>query len=343
MAKASTSIKWSTEIYAPFPYQIELVSGECFWFYDAKGQDGLGFYGHAGAGWKIGGVDVGLSPSNNVEIPLGVNLTWLSHTERKYYHIKYHLPRQAIAEAFAEKFDFEMDQKRNTRFYKSMDFAFAPGGFVSLRVSGVKTKEIANFQAEEANISWEFFARTNNFNPEGLTEEKYNSGFINDMPEPYKQQALKGEFPKERWKNYSNNKYPWHIATKMDLYGYRQSCVNGDSFFITKNNFKDIDLKQLQAVPTWYKWFYKENGKRYFASISFSKNIAGRKEDPEGDLHIFETFQKYFSSHQQSTALVIDKIDGQFVAYLTNGTKKVELTLHHLTNRELREEEFIWF
>lgn len=28
MAKASTSIKWSTEIYAPFPYQIELVSGE---------------------------------------------------------------------------------------------------------------------------------------------------------------------------------------------------------------------------------------------------------------------------------------------------------------------------
>ena len=84
MAKASTSIKWSTEIYAPFPYQIELVSGECFWFYDSKGLDGLGFYGHAGAGWKIGGVDVGLSPHHSVEIPLGVNLTWLSHTERKY-------------------------------------------------------------------------------------------------------------------------------------------------------------------------------------------------------------------------------------------------------------------
>lgn len=343
MTKASTRIQWFTEIFAPFPYQIELINGECFWFYDEKGQDGLGFYGHAGAGWKTGGVDVGLSPSNKVEIPLGVNLTWLSHTERKYYHIKYHLPRQAIAEAFEERFDFEMDKQRNTRFYKNINFAFAPGGFVALRVGGVKTKEIANFQAEQVDIPWEFFARTNNFNPNGLTEEKYNSGFINDMPEPYKQQALNGEFPTDRWKSYSMQKYPWHVASKMDIYGYRQICVNGDSFFITKNDFKNLDLKQLQAVPAWYKWFYKEDGKRFQATLCFSKNKPGGREDPNGELEIFEMFQKYFSNNKLPTALVIDKVEGEFVAYLTNGTKKVNLNLYYLNNREVGNDEYLWY
>ena len=45
MGILNNKIKWTTVIYAPFPYQIELVSGETFWFYDEKGVDGLGFNG----------------------------------------------------------------------------------------------------------------------------------------------------------------------------------------------------------------------------------------------------------------------------------------------------------
>ena len=40
---------------------------------------------------------------------------------------------------------------------------------------------------------------------------------------------------------------------------------------------------------------------------------------------------------------MIDKIEGKFIAYLTNGSKKVDLILHHSTDRELRDEEFTWF
>ncbi|TCM60888.1 hypothetical protein EC844_1308 [Acinetobacter calcoaceticus] len=53
-----------------------------------------------------------------------------------------------------------------------------------------------------------------------------------------------------RWKNFCLKKYPWHVATKMDVHGYRQFCVDGDSFFITKADFKNIDQMALQALPT---------------------------------------------------------------------------------------------
>lgn len=344
MGLLNNKIKWTTVIYAPFPYQIELVSGETFWFYDEKGVDGLGFNGHAGAGWKVGGINTsGGSPASRVDIPLGVNLTWLSHTERKYYHIKYHLPRQVIAEAFDKKLDREANSERNKERHNTLAFAFSPGGFVSLRVGGASTKVIANFQAEEVDIPWEFFARTNHFNPNGLSEERYNGNFIKDMPEPYQSQALKGIFPTERWKNYCLKKYPWHVATKMDVYGYRQFCVDGDSFFITKADFKNIDQTTLQAVPTWFKWFYKENGKRYQSTVCFSRNIPGQKEDPEGDVEVFAVFEQYFANNTLATALVIEKVAGNLAAYLTNGSKKLDLKLYHSNTWKLRDGQYPWF
>ena len=133
------------------------------------------------------------------------------------------------------------------------------------------------------------------------------------------------------------------MATKMDFTGYRQVCVNGDSFFITKPYFDKIDRTTLQAAPAWYKWYFKEDGKRYLASIQFSQNEPGTSEQPEDDVEIFELFKKYFSNTQLPTALVIEKEGNQFISYLTNGSKKVDVPIVKSEMDILKPGEDAWF
>lgn len=337
-------IKWKTEIFAPYPYAIELVAGECYWYYDKSSDDGIGFYAHASAGWSNGGISInGGMPAGRVPIPTGVNLTWLSHAERKFYHVDYQLPKKKIAEAFQECFDNEFSKERNINQYKNINFAFAPGGFVSIRLAGSTVKEIDHLQATEAEMPWTFFALTNHFNPEVLTEEKYNAGFIQQMPEPFRTEAINGIFPLDRWKKYSEKKFKWHVATTMDLVGFRQFSVNGEMFFTTKSDYEKNEKGVMNPVPTWFKWFYKEHGKKYQATICFSKTSPDAKENPLSNIEVFETFEKFFASSSNQAALVIDKFEGEFLAYLTNGSKKVDLNVYHSMNRELEPNEFGWF
>ena len=82
---------------------------------------------------------------------------------------------------------------------------------------GQKLKRWHSFQAEEVDIPWEYFAQANHSNPEGLSEEEYLSGFVEDQPEEIQAQAANGTFPIGRWKAF-NTKSFHGISPRRSMY-----------------------------------------------------------------------------------------------------------------------------
>lgn len=90
-------VKWFTRVFAPRYYDVYLLTGENFWFYEKNPKDGYGFTGTPGGGWRDAGIMAsGGTPDNPVYLPYGVHLLWMSRTEKKYYQIEIILPREKI-------------------------------------------------------------------------------------------------------------------------------------------------------------------------------------------------------------------------------------------------------
>ena len=339
----SDKVEWSTYVYAPRYYDAYLISGECFWYYREDQRDGLGFWANPGGGWRSTGVmSSGGSPSNPVKLPLGVQVTWLSHTEKKYYQARITLPREKILELFDEEYKTDFALKGNTSKLNTIAIALAPGGFFSIRLGGGRTIEVATGQAQPIDLTWRFFAATHHFNGDKLPEAEFMEDHYKKLPENIKKQVDENKFPFDRWKNYSLHRFPWYFATKMELAGIRIGCVNGESRFYDKKDLKNIE-KGIQAAPAWMMMFYKADNKRYIANVRFTKQRMGAGEKPDDDVSIFEDFQKFFTNNNSATALVVEKDINGFEAYLTNGSKKQTIHIFHQEVWEARQNQYTWY
>ncbi|CAN6960924.1 MAG: hypothetical protein ACI9JO_001102 [Psychrobacter okhotskensis] len=328
---------WETFIFAPRHYPVELVAGESFWMYDNGAR--IGFTAHANGGWRSAGAQAG----GGSMLPDGINLTWLSPTEGKYYHVRARIPKEIILREFNRKLSMDIENKLKTEKFKEIHFALAPGGFVSMRLGWAQVEEVAQFQAKEVDISWEYFAEANHFNPEGLSEEKYLAGFTDKLPEHIQVQRADGTVPYDRWKAFNTQKFPWHLATTLDLHGYTEFLINGNMSFIAKPELDLSVYTDKQTVPAWYRIYFKREGKRYRGNIIVTQNDPDQREQPEGDVEIFNIFRQYFAEDKRPAALVIDIIDGQIVAYLDNGITKRDLPLYDSDYRVLKDDEYPWF
>lgn len=336
-------IEWFTYIYAPRFYDAYLVSGENYWYYKEDLRQGLGFWADAGGGWRMTGVMTsGGSPQNPVEVPLGVQLTWLSRTESKYYQARIHLPKEKILKLFSKEYKTDFSLNGKTGKMKAIQIALAPGGFISLRVGGARTVEVATFQAKEIDISWDFFSKTHHFDGNKLSEAEFKQDHYDTLPVDIKKQVDDNKFPLTRWREYSENRFPWYFATKMELSGCRIGCVNGEGRFYDKDDLKNIEKGQ-QAVPAWIMFFFKANDKRYVANIRFSKQRMGAGEKPDDDVSVYEEFQKFFTTNTLPTALVVEKEANGFEAYLTNGSKKQSLQIFNQEVWEAKKNQYPWF
>lgn len=115
---------------------------------------------------------------------------------------------------------------------------------------------------------------------------------MDELPPRIHQQIKENKFPVDRWKNYGTQKFPWYMATKMDVTGYKQVCVNADSFFITKPYFDQIDRTVLLAAPAWYRWYFREDGKRYDGIVQFSKMT----KEPVSNLKMMLKYLSYLKN-----------------------------------------------
>ena len=264
--------------------------------------------------------------------------------EGKYYHVRARLPKAEIERNFQRKLTMDFEDTPNTERFKQIQLALAPGGFVSVRLGWAEVEEMAQFQAEEVDIPWEYFAQANHFNPEGLSAEEYLSGFVEDQPEEIQAQAANGTFPIGRWKAFNTQKFPWYLSTPLDVYGYTEFLINGNTTFTPQS---EVDLTTYvgeKAVPAWYRLYFKHEGKRYQAIIRFSQSSPSAKEMPDGDVETFEIFKTFFAENKEPAALMINIIDGELVADLTvDGITMQHLPLHGSFYRLLKDNEYKWF
>ena len=331
-------VSWTTAIHAPRHYPIELVAGELFWMYDNGAR--IGFYAHAGGGWRTAGADA----QGGSTIPDGVNLTWLSPLEGKYYHMRARIPKAEIQKQFKRSLSMDTMDKSDTERFEQIQLALAPGGFVSMRLGWAEVKEVAQFQAEEVDISWEYFAKANHFSPDRLSEEKYLAGFVNELPERIQEQKANNDIPIGRWKAFNTQKFPWYLATKLDTYGYTEFLINGEFSFIQKSEVDFSPTSTKKAVPAWYRLYFKHDGQRYKAIIRFSQSNPSAKEQPEGDVETFNIFEKFFAENKEPAALIINIVDGDLVAYLTvDGITKQDVPLHGSYHHKLKDNQYPWF
>lgn len=330
-------VNWTTAVYAPRYYPIELVAGESFWMYDNGAR--IGFYAHAGGGWRTAGA----TAAGGSVIPDGINLTWLSPLEGKYYHVRARLPKAEIEKEFKRSLSMDTMDKPNTDMFEQIQLALAPGGFVSMRLGWAEVKEVAQFQAEEVDIPWEYFAQANHFNPEGLSEKEYLAGFVKELPERIQEQKTNDTIPIGRWKTFNTQKFPWYLSTGLDTYGYTEFLINGEFSYIKKSEVNLSLSSDKKAVPAWYRFYFKHDGERYKAILRFSESDPSTKEMPDGDVETFEVFDQYFAENKEPAALVINIVEGTLVAYLTDGTTKQEVPLHGSFYRLLKDDEYKWF
>lgn len=336
-------VEWFTRVFAPRFYDVYLLTGENFWFYEKNPKSGYGFTATPGGGWREAGViAAGGAPDRRVNLPYGVHLLWMSRTEKKYYQAEIILPREKMLVEMAKKFDFEWSDKRKDSNFSTIDVALAPGGFVSLRLGGTRTLEVATVQAKSVEVNWDFFARSNHFNPDTYPEEEFNHDHYEKLPEYIQKQVKEKTFPLDRWKNYSDKKFPWSFASKIELEGCRLAHVNGDDCFFNKAALKEIAVNSLRPVPSNLVLYYRMNGKRWQANLRFTKQKRGGNELPEDDLEVFNTFIMFFSSKLLPTVFAIEYSEDRFKAFLINGLKKQEVKIYQSEIWNV-DQKFDWY
>ena len=336
-------IKWFTRVYAPRFYDVYLLTGENFWFYEKNPKSGYGFTATPGGGWgETGVMAAGGAPDSPVHLPYGVHLLWMSRTEKKYYQAEIILPREKILSEMDKKFDFEWSDQRKDSYFSTFDIALAPGGFVSLRLGGTRTLEVTTVQAKEVEVDWEFFARTNHFNPDKYPEEEFHQDHFDQLPLNIQKQVKDQLIPLERWKKYSENKFPWHFASNIELEGCRIALINGDDRFFNKSELKEIQTNSLRAAPSNLVLYYKKDGQKWQVNLRLTKQKRGGSELPDDDLDVFNTFFKFYTTQVLPTAFAIEFIDGKFIAFLTNGSKKQIITIHQSEIWNV-DTKFDWF
>lgn len=333
-----TKLMWNTQVFAPTHYPIELVAGESFWFFDEMGDERVGFYAQAGGGWRNGAVDtIGGSPSSPTFLPVGVKLMWLSFAESCFYHTAVYLPTDKLQQLAQQTLT---THEQVVKGFINIQFAIAPNGFVSLRAGFANhIQELATYEAEVANASWEFFALTNHFDPSRMTMSEYVATYLAKVPPTILAQIEQGKLP-DRWHRYSTQRFAWHLACDVSPVVYHVGYVNGEIATYDTQTPKDSAIPS--PAPAWLSLFFKKQGKRHHAMINLSKHRQGRTEQPDDDVAIFEVFRGFFSSNRP-TALVVNLItDMTDNVFLTNGHKEQILDAQ-ITTKALSDDEYTWF
>lgn len=331
-------ILWETQFFAPTYYPIELVSGECFWFFDKEQKQRIGFYAKAGNGWRSNPSDsIGGSPLQPTSIPRGVQLVWFSLRENKFYHTVFVFSKELLQTEFNKQLHTEFS---GIKSYQNIQFAISPGGFIAVRLGWAHTKEIRNKQAMVADIPWDFFAAANHFSPNSLTQDKYRHNRLKDIPAQY---ANIETLPTERWMNYSTQLFPWKIESNIQIYAYSEYLINGNHQFVVLNNHIVTEKEQLKAVPVFYRIYFKEYEKLYCAYIQLSKNSPNKIEYPDGDVNIFEAFIQFFKSSNHSAILFIKKQGNKFIVSLRNDYLEKNIPIQEQYIEDVTQKDYSWF
>ena len=155
--KKMKSFRWDASACAPLMYPVELYTG--YFSFENGGSCYIpkSAFEHGGWGESAHSFD-GRSESSSV--PVGLDVTWISYTENKFYTGSFKLPKDTIAKLFEEGFTVFNQKMHDT--YDNIIAGLAPGGVVVvwMRGQGGRAVEIGRYQASETRVSIQEFVPT---------------------------------------------------------------------------------------------------------------------------------------------------------------------------------------
>ena len=256
-------------------------------------------------------------------VPVGLNVSWLSYTEKQFYTGNFVLPHDAMSALFEKgypNFNY-ITKKVSVSTYTEIIAGLAPGGMVVIWLNGGRHRvEVACFQAHKTSVDIKEFIRRSDANVNINTYVKEFFSF-----EPIAKEYLdKHGIPEGLWHKYRERfalrpvvTYDAHdpITTLgMDLFFY-----NGERDFLeTEDIAKSIYPMRARVKKLLFNWKvqWANRNQTYQLEIEFDEaEIMKAHEDVYGNDP---------NTHGE---LLIDINNGysHYHVFLQGNNKKVEL------------------
>ena len=301
-----TNYSWQPSVSAPEVYPSWVINGG-FWAGEEE-YAGLPTDGFLMEGWGNTGLTMG---SGNF-VPEGLNITWFSVVENKFYTGEFKLPTDSMRALFEEGL---ITSNGEHETYDILLVNMAPGGMivVLMKMSGERKVEIGHYQGTETNIDWKKVM------PQGEQDRnKFVKESIALFPEIKKNLEENG-IQYGLYDSY-RVKYPWAPFLALPDSGVieakRISFYNGEFDFIWGDWLKNNFFKQ-KALPyeILLKWT-DHSGSRFGADIYFDEK------------EVFEAFKEMYKKDKTlETQLVMipDKTYEKLDVYLRSKTEEIWL------------------
>ncbi|UUA75098.1 DUF2931 family protein [Cellvibrio sp. QJXJ] len=246
MSKNPTTFDWLATESAPSHYPMKIIQGDLFY----HGQGGSRYIPSGGtlrAGWGSS-ISTHIGGDELYPLPDRLSIVFFSLTENQFYQGEFDLPYEKILALFRE--GIIADKK--SPYYRKVMVGVAPGGVVSVWLTGNRTKEVFFGQAEKIDLS---YGRATGLPFDGKhDEDSFIKGILEDVLKPEELESLKKDgVPFGLWARY-RTLYTWNLKSggavpfKHEIIGMKY--LNGESGR-TDYPFTEELVKTPRPLPRW--------------------------------------------------------------------------------------------
>ena len=249
-----TEYNWSASVTSPHGFFIEVSNG-----YLANNKEPIASFTNTG---NTNGVDWHTESSGitggNI-IPTNFSLTWLGYADKKFWKAEGKLPSDMILALFEKGYMHTEYKTRSKITYKNITFGLAPGGMVSVWLTGPDQRvEIASFQAKETFVDFNEFYR----NADHETQQQLFDYFFTRIPEETKAEIKAHGLPIGKWEKY-RKKYNYRFVsqhykpTVKEEFDRQIKYYNGEEEIFQEG---ELLLYKQRAIPYKAEFYYMDDG-----------------------------------------------------------------------------------
>jgi len=274
MSKNATKFEWESTESAPKHYPMEIIKGTLIF----QGEAEKGLYIPSGgtltAGWGYP-ISAHSSGDKPLSLPDRLKIIFFSFGEKQFYKGEFDLPYDKILALFREGVAANKDNPN----YRRIMVGVAPGGTVTVWLTGRETKEIFFGQAQKVELN-PSAAFTLPFKSQEQIDDYIESCIKSSLSEEEVESLKKNGIPFGLWSRY-RNLYQW-IPTFTDGHSSEQYSVisiNGENKRV--NSFTDTkELNELRPIPVNIGFHTIMDGRKFVYVIDFE------------EFEMMETFEK---------------------------------------------------
>ena len=260
--KEENDIHWASSVVTAEGYPVEVHTG----YIASKNKFGAALpkTGTIYSDWTTNGTEM---MSGGTGTPTELSLTWVSYAEKKFWNVEAALDSNKIRPLLAGGFtNYDWyNEKMINEDYKHIVVAVAPGGLVSVLVTGRwRRVEVGRYHAKETFVDVNAFYD----NPLGDTQQQFFDRWYNHIPPKETLDYIEAYgIPYRSWET-NNRKYKWRFIFqfhKVDKESLRDcTYINGEREQVYG---PDLDSVTSRPLPFESDFIFEISRKRATAAF----------------------------------------------------------------------------